>query len=145
MSPHTNSAPNKENTTPLGTVTPAKKSSKPKAKSTKPKAPPKQAKWSAADDANLIQVLTDQQAAGNQADNAWKGSVWQAASRELAGSETISGGAVKTPSKCRTRWDKVSISIRGHFHQYWVLICPQAQGRVHRYQTPSRTIGMVLG
>jgi hypothetical protein len=33
------------------------------------------AKWRAADDANLIQVLTDQQAVGNQADNAWKGSL----------------------------------------------------------------------
>ena len=53
-------------------------------------------------------MLTDQQAAGNQADNAWKGSVWQAASQELAGSEVISGGAAKTPSKCRTHWDQVS-------------------------------------
>ena len=53
-------------------------------------------------------MLTNQQAAGNQADNAWKGSVWQAASQELAGSEVISGGATKTPSKCRTHWDQVS-------------------------------------
>ncbi|KAJ8594106.1 hypothetical protein M405DRAFT_730329 [Rhizopogon salebrosus TDB-379] len=83
--------------------TPAKKSSK----HAKPKAPPKQAKWSSANDATLIQVLTEQQAAGNQADNSWKGCVWQVASKELAGSEAISGGAVKTPSKCHTRWDKL--------------------------------------
>ena len=74
----------------------------------KPKALPKQAKWSAADDSTLIQVLTDQQAAGNQADNTWKGSVWQTASQELAGSELITGGAPKTPSKCQTHWDKVT-------------------------------------
>lgn len=94
--------------------TPAKKSCK-KPTSTKPKAPPKQAKWSAADDTTLIQVLTNQQAAGNQADNAWKGSVWQAASQELAGSEAISGGGPKTLSKCCTCWDKVSNQISNYY------------------------------
>jgi hypothetical protein len=74
----------------------------------KPKAPPKQAKWSVADDATHILVLTDQQADGNQVDNAWKGCVWQVASQELAGSKAMSGQAIKTPSKCHTCWDKVS-------------------------------------
>jgi len=97
---------NKENNQSLSNTpkAPAKKSSK----QAKPKAPPKQAKWSSANDATLIQVLTEQQAAGNQADNSWKGCVWQVASKELAGSEDISGGAVKTPSKCHTRWDKLT-------------------------------------
>ena len=81
----------------------------------KPKAPPKQAKWSTADNATLIQVLTDQQAAGNQADNAWKGSVWQVASQELAGSEAVSRGAPKIPSKCHTHWDKVSYQISKYY------------------------------
>src|SRR5258708_6467658 len=104
---------NKENNSTAGMDAPEKRSCKkptaiPKSISAKPKAPPKQAKWSAVDNATLIQVLTDQQAAGNQAENAWKGSVWQAASQELANSEAISGGAPKTPSKCRTCWDKVS-------------------------------------
>ena len=61
-----------------------------------PRLVPKKAIWSHADDATLVRVLTAQAAAGNQADNNWKGMVWQACTTELAGSEsqTWSGGVV---------------------------------------------------
>ena len=108
----------------------------------KPKAPPKQAKWSSADDATLIQVLTDQQAAGNQADNSWKRCVWQAACTELAGSELHSGGAPKTASKCHTRWDKVNIFYLVYIYCVNYLA---AQIGVPCCQTSSRGVRLVLG
>lgn len=90
---------------------PAKGSAKPPTtKQSKPKPPakpPKQTKWSAANSAELIRVLTEQQAAGNQADNAWKGCVWTAAELALRDSELISGGAKKDAKKCNGHWDKV--------------------------------------
>lgn len=69
--------------------------------------PPKQTKWSPENSAELIRVLTEQQAAGNQADNAWKGCVWTAAELALRNSELISGGAPKDAKKCNGHWDKV--------------------------------------
>ncbi len=114
MPPCAKLASNKENNTSAGTNAPGKKSCK-KSKSTKPKSTLKQAKWSATDDATFTQVLTDQQAAGNQADNAWKGSIWQAVAQVLAGSEAISGGTLKTPSKCHTHWNKVSNQISDNY------------------------------
>ena len=69
--------------------------------------PPKQTKWSPENSAELIRVLTEQQAAGNQADNAWKGCVWTAAEIALCGSELISGGAPKDAKKCNGHWDKM--------------------------------------
>jgi hypothetical protein len=71
--------------------------------------PPKQTKWSPENSAELIRVLTEQQAAGNQADNAWKGCVWTAAELALRDSELISGGAPKDAKKCNGHWDKVHI------------------------------------
>ena len=79
-------------------------------KQRKPKAAakaPKQTKWSPKNSAELIRVLTEQQAAGNQADNAWKGCVWTAAELALRDSELISGGALKDAKKCNCHWDKV--------------------------------------
>lgn len=104
---------NKENSIPSSTqpVHPSLISKKKgTARIQKPKAPPKppkQAKWSGEDDATLIQVLIEQQAAGNQSDNGWKSCVWQAAMEQLAGSELVSGGAPKTAKRCHGRWDKV--------------------------------------
>lgn len=100
------SAGNKENVTPpkpskatnLADVTTKKA----------PPKPPKQAKWSAAHDAELVGVLTDEQANGNQSDNGWKSCVWQAAMLALAGSEDVTGGAPKDLKKCSRRWDSVS-------------------------------------
>ena len=45
-------------------------------KSKHPPKPPKQAKWGTENSAQLIQVLTEQQEGGNQADDTWKGCVW---------------------------------------------------------------------
>jgi len=67
----------------------------------------KNAVWSPADDKTLVDVLTEQQAAGNQADNNWKGVVWVAAALKLKGSEVISGGGLKTPEGCDNHWQKV--------------------------------------
>jgi hypothetical protein len=88
------------------------KSAQARTKQRKPKAPtkpPKQTKWSPENSAELIRVLTEQQAAGNQADNSWKGCVWTAAELALRGSELISGGAPKDAKKCNGHWDKVRI------------------------------------
>ncbi len=87
-----------------------RKSAEAQIKQRKPKAaakPPKQTKWSPENLAELIRVLTEQQAAGNQADNAWKGCVWTAAELALRDSELISGGAPKDAKKCNGHWDKV--------------------------------------
>ncbi|KIM79143.1 hypothetical protein PILCRDRAFT_10571 [Piloderma croceum F 1598] len=90
---------------------PAKGSAKPPTtKQSKPKPPakpPKQTKRSAANSAELIRVLMEQQAAGNQADNAWKGCVWTATELALRDSELISGGAKKDAKKCNGHWDKL--------------------------------------
>lgn len=107
---------NRENiplTASLKVKIPAKVLAKPAAlpaKQPKPKPPPKppkQTKWSAANSAELIRVLTEQQAAGNQSDNSWKGCVWTAAELALRDSEIISGGAKKDAKKCNGHWDKV--------------------------------------
>ena len=145
MPPRAKPTDEKENHAPLGTPQPsAKKSRKTRVKdaSANPKAPPKQAKWSSADDATLIQVLTDQQAARNQADNSWKGCVWQAACTELAGSELHSGGAPKTASKCHTRWDKVNIFYLVYIYCVNYLA---AQIGVPCCQTSLRAVRLVLG
>ena len=79
-------------------------------KQRKPKAAakaPKQTKWSPENLAELIRVLTEQQAARNQADNAWKGCVWTAAELALCDSELILGGAPKDAKKCNSYWDKM--------------------------------------
>lgn len=50
----------------------------------------KNAIWNTADDKTLVDILTEQQAAGNQADNNWKGVVWVAAALKLKGSKNAS-------------------------------------------------------
>ena len=77
-------------------------------------APRKNAVWSLADDKTLIKVLTEQQAAGNQADNNWKGVVWVAAAQRLEGSELISGGGPKTADGCDNHWQKVCAYYYSH-------------------------------
>ena len=54
---------------------------------------PRNVCWSSADDATLIEVLTEQQALGNQSDSGWKSLVWTTAADKLKGSEKRSGGA----------------------------------------------------
>jgi hypothetical protein len=81
------------------------KQGKPKA----PTKPPKQTKWSPENSAELIRVLMEQQAAGNQADNSWKGCVWTAVELALCGLELILRGALKDVKKCNGHWDKVCI------------------------------------
>ena len=66
-----------------------------------------EAKWSGKDNATLIKVLTDQQAAGNQSDNGWKHIIWQAAMEKPAGSKFVSGCALKTVKRCHSHWDTV--------------------------------------
>ena len=73
----------------------------------KAKKPPKNACWSSADDATLIEVLTEQQALGNQSDSGWKSLVWTAAADKLKGSEKRSGGAPKAAGSCNSRWQTV--------------------------------------
>ena len=74
--------------------------------------PPKKknAIWSTADDTTMVQVLTEQQAAGNQADNNWKSVVWNACAEALSGSEDTSGGAPKTANGCKDHWATVCSS-----------------------------------
>ena len=74
-------------------------------------APRKNAIWSSADDKTLVEVLTELQAAGNQADNNWKGVVWVTAALKLKGSEAISGGGPKTADGCDNHWQKVRKSL----------------------------------
>ena len=74
------------NTASLKVKIPAKQPKPTTVKQPKPKSP-KQTKWSAANSAELIRVLTEQQAAGNQSDNSWKSCVWTAAEFALRDSE----------------------------------------------------------
>jgi hypothetical protein len=71
------------------------------------KKPPRNAKWTTADDATLVATLREQQAAGNQADSGWKACVWVAAAQALAGSEVQSGGAAKKAKGCSDHWSLV--------------------------------------
>jgi hypothetical protein len=61
---------------------------------------PKKAMWLTANDVEMIRVLTEQQAAGNQSDNGWKSLVWTLVTKALQGSEVQSGGAAKTSASC---------------------------------------------
>lgn len=63
------------------------------------------AKFTAADDVIFVQVLKEQQAAGNQADNNWKGRVWTAVAAELNKQKGI--GGLKNASGCKDHWNKV--------------------------------------
>jgi hypothetical protein len=74
---------------------------------TKLAATPKKAVWLTADDAEMIRVLTEQQAAGNQSDNGWKSLVWTLVAKALQGSEVQSDGAAKTAASCSGHWGKV--------------------------------------
>ena len=74
------------NTASLKVKIPAKQPKPTTVKQPKPKSP-KQTKWSAANSAELIRVLTEQQATGNQSDNSWKSCVWTAAEFALRDSE----------------------------------------------------------
>ena len=71
----------------------------------------KKAVWLTADDAAMIRVLTEQQAAGNQSDNGWKSLVWTMVATALQGSEVRSGGAAKTAASCSNHWGKVCGSL----------------------------------
>ncbi|KAF8233318.1 hypothetical protein L208DRAFT_1166817, partial [Tricholoma matsutake] len=62
-------------------------------------------------DTTLIEVLTEQQALGNQSDSGWKSLAWTAAADKLKGSEKRSGGAPKTAGSCNSRWQ----TLKGHF------------------------------
>ncbi|KAF8463814.1 hypothetical protein DFH94DRAFT_686677 [Russula ochroleuca] len=77
----------------------------------KEKGPPKNAKWTVANDQALIMVLKAQQLLGNQADNSWKRLVWVATVKELTGSERLSGGAPKKEKSCSDRWS----TLKSHF------------------------------
>ena len=53
----------------------------------KAKKPPRNVCWSSADNVTLIEVLTEQQALGNQSDSGWKFLMWTAVADKLKGSE----------------------------------------------------------
>ena len=106
----------------------------------------KNAVWSLADDKLLVEVLTEQQAAGNQADNSWKGVVWVAAALKLQGSEAISGGGPKTADGCDNHWQKVCIHL--HLSYSHILILSgtfTAQKGLPHCQGAPRKIWMGLG
>jgi hypothetical protein len=90
------------------------------AKQPKPKPPlkpPKQTKWSDANSAELIKVLTEQQAAGNQSDNSWKGCMHMDSCRACTSRlGTHIGWCKKDAKKCNGHWDKVHTSENGGVH-----------------------------
>lgn len=64
------------------------------------------ATWTASDNATMIEVLKQQRAAGNQADNNWKHCVWTAVAEEV--NKGLPVGGLKTPDKCKDHWTTVS-------------------------------------
>ncbi|KAF9442365.1 hypothetical protein P691DRAFT_623892, partial [Macrolepiota fuliginosa MF-IS2] len=70
--------------------------------------PPKKAKWCTLCDGILLETLKKEAAAGNQADNSWKRSVWTACEAALAGQEGLCGGAPKKPKSCEDHWGLVN-------------------------------------
>lgn len=66
----------------------------------------RRATWTASDNATMIEVLKQQRAAGNQADNNWKRCVWTAVAEEVNKGLTV--GGLKTPDKCKDHWTTVS-------------------------------------
>jgi hypothetical protein len=79
----------------------------------------KKAVWLTVDDAAMIQVLTEQQVAGNQSDNGWKSLVWTLVAKALQGSEELSGGAAKTPTTCSGHWGKVCGPLLDGMDDIW--------------------------
>lgn len=67
------------------------------------------ATYTATDDARFVQILKEQQAAGNQADNNWKTCVWTAVAAEL--NKNIEEGGPKTAHGCKDHWQKVCINV----------------------------------
>lgn len=59
------------------------------------------AHWTPSDDAIMVQVLKEQRAAGNQADNNWKACVWTAVAEEV-NKNTL--GVPKTAAGCKDHW-----------------------------------------
>ncbi|KAG5650144.1 hypothetical protein H0H81_000548 [Sphagnurus paluster] len=77
------------------------------------KSNPSRTKWTSADDATLFNVLKDQQALGNHADNNWKAVVWTKAAKALARSEENTNSA-KKPKGCSDHWTLVNSLILIH-------------------------------
>lgn len=66
-------------------------------------------RWSEADDALLVETMTVEKAAGRWGDNNPKSTAWVACETALAGSEEESGGAHKTITVLKSRWQKVRL------------------------------------
>jgi hypothetical protein len=109
-------------------------------------APPKKAKWSAADDATLIEALKQQARLGNQADNSWKQVVWTAAETALRGSELASGGAPKKSKGCNDHWTLVS-SVLSYCYFYFNRLSTRilAVNPMHGCPNPSWPLRLGMG
>jgi hypothetical protein len=64
-------------------------------------------KWTSADEALLIEVLTREKAKGTWGDNNPKPIAFTACETALAGSEAVSGGSVKGIQAIKSRWQRV--------------------------------------
>jgi hypothetical protein len=64
--------------------------------------------WTAEDDFTLVMTLAHQKLAGNAYKTGWTREAYQAIVHELEGSEKITGGATKTVSMVKSRWQRAS-------------------------------------
>jgi hypothetical protein len=68
------------------------------------------AKWSAADDATLVETFKAEKLKANWGDNGPKPVVYTEAVKALTGSEAVSGGGPKNQQAIKNRWQKVGFS-----------------------------------
>ena len=96
-------------------------------------------KWSEADEALLVQTLTDQKVDGYWGDNNPKATAWQACLVALAGSKKESGGAPKGINVLKSWWWKVHLVMSMDAH-IWHLLYYTAQIGIQNHQKKGSAI-----
>ena len=92
-------------------------------------------KWSIADDATLIHMLTTVKIRGDWGDNNSKKTIWTECADDLEGSKKKSGGIAKQVNAIISRWGKVRPINSNYMQLYWSMHTAEA-GVWHCQGTP---------
>ncbi|KAI5119961.1 hypothetical protein M0805_004341 [Coniferiporia weirii] len=72
----------------------------------------KASRWTPRDDMTLADALVEQKNLGGTRDAAFTSDAWAAVAACMEGSELVSGGARKTVTQCKARWQRLKIEYR---------------------------------
>jgi hypothetical protein len=101
-------------------------------------------KWTSTGEAELVSAFEEARKEGLQADSGWKPTAWQRVVHALAGSEKISGGAVKEVDACMRRDDSHDDArvkfIENLFYCYTTEICVRCKSRGNFTQESYRNL-----